>query len=163
MNALLWRYASLRLPLAILELPLYVLLPKLYSELLPIGIVGLMLLAARALDALADPWLGRRWDVQSVLSAQALSKRAWYSLSMASTVFVLGFLCLLWWPMFAKAWALEGLWSGLVLGIASILTYLRREWGHTATPVDPAQVAAIRKATAGHSDAFSPEELNLIK
>jgi len=124
MNALLWRYASLRLPLAILELPLYVLLPKLYSELLPIGIVGLMLLAARALDALADPWLGRRWDVQSVLSAQALSKRAWYSLSMASTVFVLGFLCLLWWPMFAKAWALEGLWSGLVLGIASILTYL---------------------------------------
>ena len=55
MNALLWRYASLRLPLAILELPLYVLLPKLYSELLPIGIVGLMLLAARALDALADP------------------------------------------------------------------------------------------------------------
>jgi len=67
MNALLWRYASLRLPLAILELPLYVLLPKLYSELLPIGFVGLMLLAARALDALADPWLGRRWDVQSVL------------------------------------------------------------------------------------------------
>lgn len=124
MNALLWRYASLRLPLAILELPLYVLLPKLYSELLPIGIVGIMLLAARALDALADPWLGRRWDVQSVLSAQALSKRAWYSLSMASTVFVLGFLCLLWWPMFAKTWALEGLWSGLVLGIASILTYL---------------------------------------
>jgi mono/diheme cytochrome c family protein len=47
--------------------------------------------------------------------------------------------------------------------IASVLTYLRREWGHTATPVDPAQVAAIRKATTGHSDAFSPEELNLIK
>jgi mono/diheme cytochrome c family protein len=47
--------------------------------------------------------------------------------------------------------------------VASVLTYLRREWGHTATPVDPAQVAAIRQATAGHSDAFSPEELNLIK
>ncbi|WP_414662967.1 DUF7133 domain-containing protein [Horticoccus sp. 23ND18S-11] len=43
--------------------------------------------------------------------------------------------------------------------IASILTYLRREWGHTAGPVEPAQVKAIRAATAGHSDAWSPEEL----
>jgi mono/diheme cytochrome c family protein/glucose/arabinose dehydrogenase len=47
--------------------------------------------------------------------------------------------------------------------ISSVLTYLRREWGHTASPVDPAQVKAIRAATTGHSDAFSPEELNLIK
>lgn len=47
--------------------------------------------------------------------------------------------------------------------ISAVLTYLRREWGHGATPVDPAQVAAIRVATAGHSDAFSPEELNLLK
>jgi mono/diheme cytochrome c family protein/glucose/arabinose dehydrogenase len=47
--------------------------------------------------------------------------------------------------------------------IASILTYLRREWGHTATPVDPEQVKAIRAATAKHADAWSPEELNLIR
>jgi mono/diheme cytochrome c family protein len=47
--------------------------------------------------------------------------------------------------------------------IAAILTYLRREWGHAATPVEPAQVAAIRAAHAGHSDAWSPEELNLYK
>jgi mono/diheme cytochrome c family protein/glucose/arabinose dehydrogenase len=47
--------------------------------------------------------------------------------------------------------------------ISSILTYLRREWGHTAAPVDPEHVKAIRAATAGHSDAWSPEELNLIK
>ncbi|NCW19727.1 MAG: MFS transporter, partial [Betaproteobacteria bacterium] len=65
MKPMLWRYASMRLPLALLELPLYVLLPKLYSELLPLSVVGLMLLAARSLDALADPWLGRRWDLQS--------------------------------------------------------------------------------------------------
>jgi mono/diheme cytochrome c family protein/glucose/arabinose dehydrogenase len=49
------------------------------------------------------------------------------------------------------------------LQIASVLTYLRREWGHTATPVEPAQVKAIRAATAGHTDAWSPEELNLIR
>jgi len=47
--------------------------------------------------------------------------------------------------------------------ISSILTYLRREWGHTASPVDPDQVTAIRAATKGHSDAWSPEELNLFK
>ena len=47
--------------------------------------------------------------------------------------------------------------------ISSVLTYVRREWGHGAAPVEPAQVAAIRAATAGHSDAWSPEELNLIK
>ena len=47
--------------------------------------------------------------------------------------------------------------------IASILTYIRREWGHDASPVDPAQVTAIRTATKQHSDAWSQEELNLIK
>ena len=47
--------------------------------------------------------------------------------------------------------------------LASVLTYVRREWGHTAAPVEPAQVKAIRAATLGHSDAWSPEELNLIK
>jgi len=47
--------------------------------------------------------------------------------------------------------------------VSSILTYLRREWGHTASPVDPEQVAEIRAATAGHTDAWSPEELMLIK
>jgi mono/diheme cytochrome c family protein len=47
--------------------------------------------------------------------------------------------------------------------ISSILTYLRREWGHTASPVDPEQVKAIRAATAGHTDAWSPEELNVFR
>jgi mono/diheme cytochrome c family protein len=47
--------------------------------------------------------------------------------------------------------------------ISSILTYLRREWGHTAPPVDPAEVKAIRAATAGHTDAWSSTELLGIK
>ncbi len=47
--------------------------------------------------------------------------------------------------------------------IASILTYLRREWGHTAAPVDPDFVKTVRAETAGHTDAWSPEELMLIK
>jgi mono/diheme cytochrome c family protein len=47
--------------------------------------------------------------------------------------------------------------------IASILTYLRREWGHTASPVEPAQVEAIRAATAGRTDAWSSSELLQVK
>ena len=47
--------------------------------------------------------------------------------------------------------------------IAAILTYVRREWGHAASPVEPEQVAAIRAASAGQNDAWSPEELNLFK
>jgi mono/diheme cytochrome c family protein/glucose/arabinose dehydrogenase len=47
--------------------------------------------------------------------------------------------------------------------ISSILTYLRREWGHTAAPVEPEQVRKIRAATANHTDAWSPEELLQVK
>ena len=47
--------------------------------------------------------------------------------------------------------------------ISSILTYLRREWGHTAAPVDPSQVKAIRAATAGQTDAWGASELEEFK
>ena len=46
--------------------------------------------------------------------------------------------------------------------IASVLTYVRREWGHTAAPIEPAQVKAIRAATAGRSDAWTAGELEKI-
>jgi mono/diheme cytochrome c family protein len=47
--------------------------------------------------------------------------------------------------------------------ISSILTYVRREWGHTASPIDPDQVKAIRAKTIGHADAWSPEELKEVQ
>ncbi len=47
--------------------------------------------------------------------------------------------------------------------LSSILTYVRRAWGHTAPAVDPEQVEAIRRATAGRTDAWTQDELNLIK
>jgi mono/diheme cytochrome c family protein len=37
--------------------------------------------------------------------------------------------------------------------ISSILTYVQREWGHDAPPVDPAHVGAIRASTKNHFDA----------
>lgn len=42
--------------------------------------------------------------------------------------------------------------------ISGILTYLRREWEHTAAPVEPETVKAIRAAT-GHHDAWLQDQL----
>ena len=47
--------------------------------------------------------------------------------------------------------------------VSSVLTYVRRDWGHEASPVDPGHVQAVRAATRDHRDAFSPEELNRYK
>lgn len=53
-------YGALGLPLAFAALPLYVHVPRLYTESLglPLASVGAVLLAARAVDALTDPLIG---------------------------------------------------------------------------------------------------------
>ena len=43
--------------------------------------------------------------------------------------------------------------------IASALTYVRREWGHTFSAVTPAQVKKIREETAKREDAWTEAEL----
>ncbi len=43
--------------------------------------------------------------------------------------------------------------------IASLLTYVRREWGHTADPVEPAAIAKIRADTAKRDEAWTEPEL----
>ncbi len=43
--------------------------------------------------------------------------------------------------------------------IAGVLTYIRRAWGHTADPVDPSTVAAIRRDVAGREAPWTDEEL----
>jgi mono/diheme cytochrome c family protein/glucose/arabinose dehydrogenase len=47
--------------------------------------------------------------------------------------------------------------------IASILTYIRREWEHTADPIAPASVKSIREATAKRGAGWSQEELLKLK
>lgn len=47
--------------------------------------------------------------------------------------------------------------------IASILTYTRHEWGHTASPITVEQVKTIRADSSARKDAWSQEELMLIK
>jgi hypothetical protein len=43
--------------------------------------------------------------------------------------------------------------------IASLLTYIRREWGHTASPIAPDFVKKIRAETAGRQEAWTEAEL----
>ena len=47
--------------------------------------------------------------------------------------------------------------------IAAVLTYIRRAWGQTAAPIDPAEVQKVRAATAGRTRAWTPEELTTVK
>ena len=47
--------------------------------------------------------------------------------------------------------------------VASVLTYIRREWDHPFDPVSPAKVAKVRKATAGRADGWTAEQLLKIK
>ncbi|MEN3337373.1 MAG: hypothetical protein V7647_1049 [Acidobacteriota bacterium] len=46
--------------------------------------------------------------------------------------------------------------------IAGVLTYVRREWGQTGTPVDVAMVKAVRQATAGRTRPWTNEELEAV-
>ena len=43
--------------------------------------------------------------------------------------------------------------------IASVLTYVRREWGQVGDPVDPSVVATVRAQTAGRAKPWTDEEL----
>jgi mono/diheme cytochrome c family protein len=46
--------------------------------------------------------------------------------------------------------------------IAAVLTYVRREWGQTGTPVEPAAVNAVRAATKGRSRPWTDAELSAL-
>jgi mono/diheme cytochrome c family protein len=43
--------------------------------------------------------------------------------------------------------------------IADVLTYVRREWGQTGSPVDPSTIASVRAQTAGRARPWTNDEL----
>jgi mono/diheme cytochrome c family protein len=47
--------------------------------------------------------------------------------------------------------------------IAAVLTYVRRSWGNTALPIDPAEVTEARGSTTGRKRAWSEEELARVR
>ena len=46
--------------------------------------------------------------------------------------------------------------------IANVLTYVRRQWGNTATPVDVQVVKATRAAVAGRTRPWTNAELTAL-
>lgn len=60
----LWRYASVGLVTAAASLPLYLMVPHLYTQTMgaPLAAVGLVVMAVRLVDAWTDPWFGRLID-----------------------------------------------------------------------------------------------------
>ncbi|MFZ9677906.1 MAG: MFS transporter, partial [Quisquiliibacterium sp.] len=71
----LTRYGALRMPLAMLELPLFVLLPAFYVREtgMALAMIGTLLFAGRLIDALADPLIGLYID----RSGRRFDERRW--------------------------------------------------------------------------------------
>jgi Na+/melibiose symporter-like transporter len=110
------RYGLLGLPLAFVALPLYVQLPNHYAREfgVPLAALGGVLLGARALDAVADPWIGRWIDRLQARSAPAVLRAA----GAGALAVALGFAALFFPPVRETTPLLA--WAAAVL----VLTYL---------------------------------------
>ena len=101
------------MPLALLELPLFVLLPAFYSQVLgmDLALIGAVLFGARLIDAVADPLIGAAID----RNRRRWGYRRWIWASLP--VLALGF-----WAMFAPP--VEGGALAAWLAATSLATYL---------------------------------------
>lgn len=123
------RYGALGLPLAFVALPLYVVLPNHYATEfgIPLGTLGAVLLGARALDAIADPLIGRSADGWLARGG----RRAWWVIVMAAVVLAAGFAALFF-PQVQGESALL-VWCALTLAVTylcySVVTVVHQSWG----------------------------------
>ncbi len=122
-------YGGLGLPLAFVALPLYVVLPNHYASAfgIPLATLGALLLGARLLDAVADPWIGRwvdGWFTQSVRRLLAFA-------AAAAVVLAFGFRGLFFPPVQGSTALL--VWCAALLAVTylsySVLTVLHQAWG----------------------------------
>jgi len=123
------RYGALGLPLAFVALPLYVVLPNHYATEfgIPLATLGAVLLAARTLDAVADPLIGRaadRWLAGG-------GRQAWWAIVMAAVVLAAGFAALFF-PQVRGSSALLA-WCAVTLVVTylgySVVTVVHQAWG----------------------------------
>jgi glycoside/pentoside/hexuronide:cation symporter, GPH family len=112
----------LRMPLALLELPLFVLLPKLYNELfgLSLATVGVVLLVTRFFDAILDPFLGVWIDRGHATAStkKSFSYRFWIAAFLP--ILIISFGALLFAPSQWKGNDYIAIW----LGAFSVMTYI---------------------------------------
>jgi Na+/melibiose symporter-like transporter len=122
------RYGALGLPLAFLSLPLYVTLPSHYAANfgMPLALLGMILLATRALDALADPFLGQALDRVFARAGQGVLGVA----ALAACGVAAGFAALFF-PLAQGRWL--ALWLAALLLLTylcfSVLSVLHQAWG----------------------------------
>ena len=149
-----WRqglpYGALGLPLAFVALPLYVVLPHHYADTfgVPLALLGAVLLGARMLDAVADPWIGRLvdgWFARSV-------RRVLAAAVAAAVVLAVG-LKALFFPAVQGTTALLA-WCAASLAVTylaySVLSVLHQAWGARLGGDEPrrARIVAWRESLA---------------
>jgi glycoside/pentoside/hexuronide:cation symporter, GPH family len=132
-----WRhglgYGLLGLPLAFVALPLYVILPNHYAREFgaPLAALGAVLLGARLIDAVLDPWIGRWCDRLFARSTRAVLTAA----AVASVVLALGLWGLLFPPPAVRSAGMAALlgWAGVVMAITytafSVVSVAHQAWG----------------------------------
>ena len=144
------RYGALGLPLAFVALPLYVVLPNHYAGALgvPLALLGFVLLAARLLDAIADPLIGR-WVDRLFARSPA---QAWRVAAAAGGVLALGFAALFFPPVQGTAPLL--VWCAALLAVTylgySVVTVIHQAWGARLGGNEPqrARIVAWREGLA---------------
>jgi len=123
------RYGLLGLPLAFVALPLYVTVPNHYAREygVPLALLGAVLLAARLLDAFADPWIGRAIDRLYARSTGAVLGVC----AAAAGVLAIGFALLFLPPVRGVPAVLA--WAAATLAVTylsfSVLTVAHQSWG----------------------------------
>jgi Na+/melibiose symporter-like transporter len=128
------QYGLLGVPLAFVALPLYVVLPEHYARTygVPLATLGLVLLAARLLDAVADPLIGRWVDARFAKSG---GPRAVLRMGAAAgVVLVLAFAALFFPPpVVAAAHTSVLAWCAVLLAMAylsySVMSIGHQSWG----------------------------------
>jgi GPH family glycoside/pentoside/hexuronide:cation symporter len=153
-----WRnalsYGLMGLPLAFAALPLYVILPNHYAREfgVPLAALGAVLLGARLLDALIDPWLGRLNDRLMARSDRAVLAAG----AVAAVVLAVGLL-LLFFPQLALGKpdvAALLRWAALMLMLTylgySMLSIAHQSWGALlgGTEAQRGRITGTREALA---------------
>lgn len=138
-------YAAFGLPLAMMALPVYVLVPKFYSDAgLSLTVIGAVLLGTRLIDAVVDPWLGVWVDARRGASYLR-------PLLVALPLVVFGFMLLFLPPATISAGS-KTLWLATTLTAAmlgySLASIAYQSWGAGLADDDPgrARVTAWREA-----------------
>lgn len=142
-RSMLWRYASLGVPLGFLGLPLYMHLPHYYAGAfgLSLSLLGGIFMLSRLVDCIADPWLGRMLD--------GPEGRRW--MLPAALICACGMLALftlpLWQPHTPPLWLITGCLVATYLGYSVLsIRFYAMAVPLADSPAEAARVSSWREA-----------------